>query len=205
MSYKIKLIKKDKIKTSTWSGGTTNEIYIYPECSNYKDLNFNWRISSATVDIDHSTFTTLPNIHRFITTLEGNMSLSHDNGDLIHLKPFQVHEFSGEVNTESFGKVKDFNLMLGSKCEGSMKTISLAEYSKFNLSSYILSSNSEMYSSLIFCPGEDLNIKVDNDIINLLQGDTLLVHGDTQRDMPTIEILSERKCNIINVQVKILK
>ncbi|WP_346868918.1 HutD family protein, partial [Clostridium sp. UBA5119] len=127
MGFKTEIITKDKIKTSSWSGGTTNEIYIYPKDSNYMELNFKWRISSATVELEHSTFTNVPKIYRYITTLEGSMDLCHNKGPLIHLEPFEVHGFSGDVNTESFGTVRDFNLMIGPGCYGVMDALTLTE------------------------------------------------------------------------------
>ena len=35
-----KVIKKDDWKVSVWAGGTTNEIFIYPEDSSYADMDF---------------------------------------------------------------------------------------------------------------------------------------------------------------------
>ena len=43
-----KVIKKDDWKVSVWAGGTTNEIFIYPENSSYVDRAFKARISVAT-------------------------------------------------------------------------------------------------------------------------------------------------------------
>ncbi|MEG0133260.1 MAG: HutD family protein [Clostridium sp.] len=205
MSYKIELVTKKQIKTSTWSGGTTSEIYIYPENSNYKDLNFKWRVSSATVDLEHSTFTPLPNIYRFITPLEGNMSLSHDNGDLIYLNPFEIHEFSGDVNTESFGKVKDFNLMLGTGCIGSMTHISLNEDIRVTMNLNNLCPNYKMFSNIFYSPIESISITIDNKIISLNSGDALILHMSIGDIIPDVELHSENKCNVLNLQIHILK
>ena len=45
-----KVIKKDDWKVSVWAGGTTNEIFIYPENSSYADRIFKARISVATTN-----------------------------------------------------------------------------------------------------------------------------------------------------------
>lgn len=110
--YQIKKIKKSECAAAAWSGGTTTEFLIMPEGSVYGERNFLWRLSSATVDLDESTFTALPDYDRIIMTLEGGMDLSHNGGEWIHLKEFMPHEFDGGDVTVSRGRVTDFNLML---------------------------------------------------------------------------------------------
>ncbi|MEW8995192.1 HutD family protein [Clostridium sp.] len=205
MGYKIEIITKDKIKTSNWSGGTTNEIYIYPKDSHYKSLNFSWRISSATVELEHSIFTNLPKIYRYITTLEGSMDLCHNKGPLIHLDPFEVHGFSGEVNTESFGKVTDFNLMLGSECDGVMNTLKLTDDSPLNLK---LNSRKNKYSChnyIFFSPNSDLSFTIDGDNISLSKNDTLIIEDCEEDSLSSIEIASSRPCDVISIEVGCIK
>jgi uncharacterized protein len=52
----MKIIKWDDCKLSKWSGGETREYVIYPGVSNVADRNFDIRISSATVELESSTF-----------------------------------------------------------------------------------------------------------------------------------------------------
>ena len=40
-----KVIKKEDWKVAVWAGGTTNEIFIYPENSSYVDKAFKASIS----------------------------------------------------------------------------------------------------------------------------------------------------------------
>ncbi len=79
MSYSIELIHNEDYKTSNWSGGTTTELAIYPVNSDYKNLNFKWRLSSAKVELEESTFTYLPNTSRFILSLDDPLRLQHEN------------------------------------------------------------------------------------------------------------------------------
>ena len=73
-----KVIKKDDWKVSVWSGGTTNEIFIYPENSSYVDRAFKARISVATTNNEEkSLFTNLPGVERYISKLSGDMKLQH--------------------------------------------------------------------------------------------------------------------------------
>ena len=74
----MQIIRKADIQTSNWSGGTTSELFIFPTTSNYKDLNFGFRLSSATIDVDESEFTPLPNVKRQLMLLDGELELIHE-------------------------------------------------------------------------------------------------------------------------------
>jgi len=66
MSHSIQVLRKTDYNTRLWSGGTTNELLIYPTKAIYGKDYFQWRLSSAKIDLDESTFTILPNIKRII-------------------------------------------------------------------------------------------------------------------------------------------
>ena len=110
--YSIRHKNSSEYNTSNWSGGTTTELGIGPDGSRYADREFLWRISSATVDLEESTFTALPDYDRIIMTLEGEIDLCHNDGEWMHLKAFETHSFDGGDDTVSRGKVVDFNLMI---------------------------------------------------------------------------------------------
>lgn len=124
MSCSIEIIKDNKHKTNKWSGGTTTELYIYPESSQYDNRNFKWRLSSAKVQVEKSTFTSLPGVSRLIMVLEGELILEHVGHHNAVLKVFEQDSFSGEWTTISFGKVTDFNLMTSSGYTGELEAIS---------------------------------------------------------------------------------
>ena len=50
--------------TTRWSGGATTELLIRPRGAAYAQRAFLCRISSATVELDESTFTPLPDYER---------------------------------------------------------------------------------------------------------------------------------------------
>lgn len=114
--YQIRKIEESEYHTSAWSGGMTTELCLSPEEGSYVKRNFLWRLSSATVDLPESTFTALPDYERIIMTLEGELDLSHNGGEWLHLKEFMPHRFDGGDLTVSRGKVTDFNLMLKKGC-----------------------------------------------------------------------------------------
>ncbi len=122
MSIQFEHIKKDTLTTRTWSGGTTTQLAIYPKGSEYSKRDFKWRVSSATVETDVSTFTSLPGILRYITTLCGTLKLEHKNYHTVTLDPFEVDRFDGAWETISYGQVTDFNLMLSRGTQGILRT-----------------------------------------------------------------------------------
>ena len=111
---------------SDWSGGRTVQLSIGPAGERYADRKFLWRISSATVELETSEFTALPDYERLIAPIRGEMILSHNGGEEILLRPFDVHRFDGADLTISKGKCTDFNLMLRKGCvTGEMRSIRL--------------------------------------------------------------------------------
>lgn len=107
-----KLLTRADYAASGWSGGTTTQLAIAPEGADYAGRNFLWRLSSATVELDHSTFTPLPDYNRFLSVLEGEIRLRVDGGAPAPLVPGQVIAFDGGVPVESWGQCVDFNLMV---------------------------------------------------------------------------------------------
>lgn len=114
-----KIIAKD-FKVSNWSGGSTKELYIFPENSFYGERNFNFRLSIATTESEESTFTSLPNVNRFLSILDGELFIEHENRYSRTLSKFEIENFDGGWVTKSRGKVTDFNLML-KNCSGNLE------------------------------------------------------------------------------------
>jgi len=118
---------KKQHQTSTWAGGKTTELFIFPEDSQYKTDNFLFRISSATVEIEESSFTPLPGVERILMVLDGQVKLEHENHHTKVLKPLETDLFQGEWTTISKGKCIDFNLMCKSSTKGEVKGFNLSE------------------------------------------------------------------------------
>lgn len=96
---------------TTWSGGTTSQLYIFPEDAQFSDRNFDFRISSATIDVEESSFTSLPTYNRILAILEGNLTLNHVGKPLTQLTKYEHVFFHGSWKTTSIGKVRDFNVI----------------------------------------------------------------------------------------------
>ena len=117
--------RQEEFNTSLWSGGSTTELYIYPEDAVYKEGNFQCRISSATVEVEQSDFTSLPGVKRYLSIFQGHLDMVHGEEKKVSLEPFQVDCFDGGIPTVSFGQVVDFNLMLKNGADGKMETLRL--------------------------------------------------------------------------------
>ena len=126
----ISLTKKEQLITSTWQGGTTTQLAIYPKEAVYKNLDFIFRISTATIDIEQSTFTSLPNVSRIIMILNGELSIRHKNQYTKQLKKFDTDIFSGDWETTSIGKATDFNVMIRGLAKATASGFSLAVKAK---------------------------------------------------------------------------
>ncbi len=129
----MKIRNITEFKSSKWSGGTTTELFIYPENSSYKLRNFLFRLSSATIDEERSIFTNLEGFKRFIAPLEGELNISHNQKDFKSLSQNELYTFDGAVKTISTGRCRDFNLMVKNKTEAYAKNCSLAENQKLSL------------------------------------------------------------------------
>ena len=124
----IRKLTPNEYVVSSWSGGTTTQLAIFPPEAVYARRDFLWRISSAAVELEESDFTALPDYERLISTLAGEMLLSHNGGPELRLEPFRVHAFSGADATHSRGRCTDFNLMLRrGRATGSMEALRLTD------------------------------------------------------------------------------
>lgn len=183
----IKILKEDDFNISTWSGGKTTELFIYPEDAEYSKKNFKVRISSATVELDTSNFTKLDGVYRFISPLDGNLKLTHEVGEFISLEPFQVYEFEGNIDTTSFGKVKDFNLMLANGANGQLKSFFIDEKKEvIILANYGL--------NIIYSFDSLFRISIDEEEIMLNPNEILVLKSDSVKN---IKIQSNNSSNIL--------
>ncbi|GGX15880.1 HutD/Ves family protein [Aquimarina muelleri] len=117
---KVEIIKSHTLKKNTWSGGTTTQFFIYPHSAEYSKLNFDFRLSMATVAIKESVFTSLPGVSRKLLVLEGEITLDHENRHQKKLGRFDMDEFEGDWKTSSVGKCTDFNLMTKEETTGKL-------------------------------------------------------------------------------------
>lgn len=122
---KVEIIKKNQQKESVWSGGRTNQIYIYPPNSSLQDRDFDFRISSAIVEEEESEFTFFIGYDRALMVLNGEIEILHQDQYSKKLKQYEVDSFSGDWKTTSKGKVTDFNLIVKRGIKGELNYFNL--------------------------------------------------------------------------------
>jgi len=192
ISYFIRA--KNSARTTSWSGGTTSELYIYPENSFYAERNFSFRISTATVEQDESDFTKLPGFKRHLMLLEGELSLEHENHYAIKLNLLEQDFFSGEWQTKSRGKCSDFNLMTADGYAGSLAitdenaelSLSTDEFSAF----YCL--NDKASAQIFIDNNEPITLELNKD-------DFLIFKHDEKRDVRKYRIKLSETCIHVHV------
>lgn len=188
----LKIFKESDFITSKWSGGETTQMLIFPEDSSYKDKSFKWRISSATVELEESDFTKLEGVYRYITTLNGNLKLTHDYDKFIELKPFEIYEFKGGIDTHSYGKVKDFNLMLANNARGELNRINIDDDVNLSIANY----SNEMQICAFYTYDEIINLIIENDVI-ILNPNELMTFKIEPNNLINISISAKNNSKIL--------
>ena len=169
----IEVTKKEQLQTNTWSGGTTTQLVIYPKNAQYKNLDFTFRISTATIDVEESTFTVLPNVTREIMVLDGELLIQHKNYYTKQLKKFDSDSFLGDWHTTSIGKATDFNVMTRGNAKATVEGIYLSEKENKELP---LDSN---LIAIYVYKGEVCMEQPSLKIV-LLQGDIALIYNEQE-------------------------
>jgi len=182
MDYQI--VKADSFTTTPWNGGRTTELFIYPMLSKYATRNFNFRLSTASVEVEKSTFTSLPGITRTLMVLDGEMTLTHNNHHTAKLGRFDSDNFKGDWNTFSRGKCSDFNLMTMGNTQGTVESLHVDKEKQVDFSF----SNNIQHLVIYVYTGQ---IKIENETIET--GDLAMFENPTK----SIEIISVEKCDLI--------
>lgn len=182
--FSIKHLTPRDYIDSTWSGGQTRQVYIYPPTSNYGDRDFDYRISTATVELASSVFTSLPAYERQLMTLDKTITLIHtDSQKTVSLAPYHPYGFSGADPIESQGTCTDFNLIHSPYYEGMIEAISA------NKPVFKKKEKVQLFYFL-----EDQMLHINHDTYHLNKGDSLLVTS-TAQDAELVVHFEERPTN----------
>lgn len=125
----MKDLNKKRI-VSTWKGGKTTQLCIVPENASLQERNFDLRISSATIDLEHSEFSDFRGYRRYLMKLEGDITLLIDDKTII-IKRDEAFEFMGDEKVISLSKEpsRDFNVIIK---KDKKADISIKENEKLN-------------------------------------------------------------------------
>lgn len=206
MGFNIKLLKKEDYKASSWSGGITTEFLIFPPEASYSDRNFKWRLSSAIVNTEVSTFTHLPNISRVLMVLEGELLLDHEGHHKRSLNAYEQDSFSGGWITKSYGMATDFNLMMAEDSEGKIELLSVKPKENIELS--INNQKSSRFFNYIaevyYCESGEVEVLIrENESFYLKQGELLSINGELNEDEVKLKFSNkgEKTANLIRCNI----
>jgi environmental stress-induced protein Ves len=110
----MKILTETDFLISTWSGGTTTQLFISPEGASLAERNFDWRISSALVEAAESDFTLFDGYERILIPLKGKLEMEHQTPNGIiqqNVGEFELARFNGSWPTKGKGKLTDFNVI----------------------------------------------------------------------------------------------
>jgi uncharacterized protein len=191
---KISITRKQEQITTTWSGGTTTQLAIYPPDSILKGKNFLFRISTAVVEAETSVFTALPGVIRVIMVLEGTLELVHTGHYSKTLQQFETDTFSGDWKTTSQGKVTDFNLMTTGKARGKIER----EFTDKHQPVKILFQDERTVAGIYVLKGS-LNYQSGSTTGILGPADFLLAFPEMEKEL--LVLLSDHECEFIRVLI----
>jgi len=192
---KYRIIRKTEHRITKWAGGTTTELFIFPENAQYAERNFLFRLSSATVEVEGSDFTRLPGYLRILMILEGEMEITHNGKYRKMLRKFEQDTFDGSWNTSSRGKAVDFNLMMAEGVSGSVKAVSLNANQPVN---HVFCEN-DTFSGIYVFTGL-VKVFLNDETAFLEGGDFLIMEGFLQG---SIELVAGKDSQIIISSIQI--
>ena len=121
----ITLLRVNDFQVSDWSGGETKQLYLSPPTGHYGKRNFDYRLSTATVELAESQFSDLSGFHRILMSLDHTLHLHNaSRQEETVLAPFTPYFFEGSDSITSRGTCTDFNLIYSDHYQGQMLAIS---------------------------------------------------------------------------------
>lgn len=121
----VTLLKSNDFQVSDWSGGKTKQLYLSPPTGHYGKRDFDYRLSTATVELAESQFSDLSGFHRILMSLDHTLHLHNaSRQEKTVLAPFTPYFFEGSDSITSRGTCTDFNLIYSDHYQGQMLTIS---------------------------------------------------------------------------------
>lgn len=190
----IELIKIEDQITSIWSGGTTTQLYIWLPNSTLQKRDFDFRISSAIVEVEESEFTSFVDYDRLLMVLNGELEIVHENQYSKTLKQYEVDSFSGDWKTTSKGKITDFNLIVKRGLKGELNYLNL----KTEVSISKEFSNFPERIGYFVISGV-LNVKIHNSEYNVQKGELLMIENRGEKDSFDLE----GDCEIVELLVDV--
>lgn len=166
----ITVLTNQDYKISDWSGGSTTQLYISPANASYAERNFDFRLSSAKVEVPESTFTALPGVNRKLMVLEGEITLNHENEHSKTLQKYEVDTFNGDCKTTAIGTCTDFNVMTSGNQTSELSHMQLlANHYK------TLSIEENYHTVCLYLHSGSIYVEISNKLYNLKKESLLIL------------------------------
>jgi environmental stress-induced protein Ves len=182
--------------TTRWSGGETTQLCIFPLDAVYANRDFIFRISSAIIHQEESTFTQLKGYQRSLMILKGSLEIIHANRYSKYLQPYEIDTFEGDWSTTGKGKAVDFNVMTSAQAKHTLTVMELEKGARLFLGVKTIVDFIGIYiaeGALEYVHPHERNHYTEKDFLLLM------------KDSETIpEIIADRKSKIILVLLKLL-
>ena len=121
----VTLLRANDFQVSDWSGGKTKQLYLSPPTGHYGKRDFDYRLSTATVEVAESEFSDLSGFHRILMSLDHPLRLLNaSQQEEKVLEPFTPYFFEGSDSITSRGTCTDFNLIYSDHYQGQMIAVS---------------------------------------------------------------------------------
>lgn len=166
----VTLLRAKDFQVSDWSGGKTKQLYLSPPTGHYGKRDFDYRLSTATVELAESQFSDLSGFHRILMSLDHTLHLHNaSRQEETVLAPFTPYVFEGSDSITSRGTCTDFNLIYSDHYQGLMIAISNGQE---------LSRDEEI--QFIYALGDLTVTGTDLPALNLEADGLLIVEQETQ-------------------------
>ena len=166
----VTLLRANDFQVSDWSGGKTKQLYLSPPTGHYGKRDFDYRLSTATVELTESQFSDLSGFHRILMSLDHTLHLHNaSRQEETVLAPFTPYVFEGSDSITSRGTCTDFNLIYSDHYQGQMIAISDGQE---------LSRDEEI--QFIYALGDLTVTGTDLPALNLEADELLIVEQETQ-------------------------
>lgn len=179
----IRKFINENLTSTHWSGGTTTQLYIYPEKADFTSRQFDFRISTAVIDVETSDFTSLEGFERKLLVLNGNLELEHAEYHSKKLAPFEQDCFLGEWQTKSRGKAVDFNVIYRPGMETRLiaETLDAGESISFKTDKVLFV---YVFSGLVRIGNETAQA---GDLVQVFAADSIAVFAEMDSTICTVE------------------
>jgi uncharacterized protein len=177
--------------TTLWSGGSTKQLFIRPPEASFAGRQFDFRLSTATVEAEKSDFTPLPGFSRKLMILKGSIEIAHQNHHSKSMLPFDVDCFEGDWQTTSRGFCTDFNVISAPGFRTNLyqkKIVQSAERLKFALANWVF----------LFCVEGFAQISVGEASFCLKSGDLLLIEGSS---ISSCSLEVDENCTLVVTEI----